>query len=161
MKVLLTGSFDPVTKGHEDIILRAAKIFHEVVVGVFCNDEKEYLFSLEERAEICKAAFENNENIRVESSSGLVVSLCKKENCYAVVRGIRDSSDIAYEIYLNGEYKKAEPLYESIFMLADKKYSDISSSKVRKLISEGKDFSSLIPAGAQKKVNEILYKKKG
>ena len=97
MKVIVTGSFNPITKGHEDLILRAASIFDEVIVAVFNNVDKKYEFSLTEREKLCRAAFVGVRNVRTVSSDGMVVDLCREENCFLLLRGVRDESDLRYE----------------------------------------------------------------
>lgn len=145
MKVIVTGSFNPITKGHEDIVLRAAEKFDEVIVAVFNNAEKKYDFTLEEREELCKKTFEDIKNVRVVSSDGMVVDLCRRENCFFILRGIRNGQDIDYEIYMRDANHSFDSRCETFFLPARKELSGCSSSAVRKLIAEEKDFSPLVP----------------
>lgn len=145
MKVIVTGSFNPITKGHEDIVLRAAEKFDEVIVAVFNNAEKKYDFTLEEREELCKKTFEDIKNIRVVSSAGMVVDLCRRENCFSILRGIRNGQDIDYEIYMRDANNSFDSRCETFFLPARKELICCSSSAVRKLIAEEKDFSPLVP----------------
>ena len=99
---LVTGSFDPITAGHVDIIRRAAKLFDKVTVVVADNEEKNYLFSREERLEIARAAVSDFDNVSVEYCSGFVADFAKEHGASAFVRGIRGEDDVAYEQNMAG-----------------------------------------------------------
>ena len=155
MKVIVTGSFNPITKGHEDLILRAASIFDEVIVAVFNNVDKKYEFSLTEREKLCRAAFVGVRNVR------MVVDLCREENCFLLLRGVRDESDLRYEKMMSEANKRFEPRCETLFMTASEKYERLSSTAVRKIISGNGSFIGLIPEKAEKCLVEILEERKG
>ncbi|MBS5737727.1 MAG: pantetheine-phosphate adenylyltransferase [Clostridiales bacterium] len=161
MKVIVTGSFNPITKGHEDLILRAASIFDEVIVAVFNNVDKKYEFSLTEREKLCRAAFVGVRNVRTVSSDGMVVDLCREENCFLLLRGVRDESDLRYEKMMSEANKRFEPRCETLFMTASEKYERLSSTAVRKIISGNGSFIGLIPEKAEKCLVEILEERKG
>ncbi len=159
MKVIVTGSFNPITKGHEDIVLRAAEKFDEVIVAVFNNAEKKYDFTLEEREELCRKTFEKIKNVRVVSSDGMVVDLCRRENCFSLLRGIRNGGDLDYEIYMRDANNSFDSRCETFFLPARRELAECSSSAVRKLISDGKDFSPLVPEGAVSVLYGILKRR--
>lgn len=161
MKVMVTGSFNPITKGHEDIILRAADFFDEVIVAVFNNTEKIYEFSLDERETLCRETFKNKPKIRVVSSGGMVVELCRKENCFLLLRGVRNEKDLSYEKMMAEANKKFEPRCETLFLPSSDKYSRLSSTAVRQIISDGGSFNDYIPENAKEALKEILEKRKG
>lgn len=161
MKVIVTGSFNPITKGHEDLILRAASIFDEVIVAVFNNVDKKYEFSLTEREKLCRAAFVGVRNVRTVSSDGMVVDLCREENCFLLLRGVRDERDLRYEKMMSEANKKFEPRCETLFMTASEKYERLSSTAVRKIISGNGSFIGLVPEKAEKCLVEILEERKG
>jgi len=98
MKVLYTGSFDPITVGHLDIIKRISKMFDTVVVTVFNNKEKKYWFSIEERCQMVKDAVKDLKNVEVDFTEGLVVDYCKNNNISIIIRGLRAVSDYEYEL---------------------------------------------------------------
>lgn len=160
-RVIVTGSFNPITKGHEDIILRAARLFDEVTVAVFNNAEKHYEFSLKEREKLCKAAFDGIKNINVVSSEGMVVDLCRRENCFLLLRGIRNGEDFAYEKMMATANKNFEPRCETLFMTAAEKYERLSSTAVREMIRENKSFDDFVPEKAGFVLREILEERKG
>ena len=133
-KALYTGSFDPMTNGHLDIITRSAKMFDELVVGVIVNPGKNPLFTREERVQMIEEVTEDLPNVRVESFEGLLADYVNKNNFDAVVRGLRATSDFEYEIQMaqmNARLFKNDT--ESVFLMTSPKYSFISSS-MRELI---------------------------
>lgn len=159
MKVIVTGSFNPITKGHEDVVLRAAKIFDEVLVAVFNNADKKYGFDLSEREELCRKTFENVENVKVTSSSGMVYELCRRENCFVLLRGIRDEKDMAYELYMSDANRGFDSRCETLFFPASKELTDCSSSEVRRLIACGGDWFRLVPENSVETLRGMLKKR--
>ncbi len=161
MKVIVTGSFNPITRGHEDIIRRASRFFSEVIVAVFNNAEKEYEFSLSEREELCRAALSGVKNARVVSSDGMVVDLCRKENCFLLLRGIRNPDDLSYEKMMADNNRRFEPRCDTFFMTAAGDYGRLSSSVVRDMIRNNEDFSEFVPETAMETLKKILKEKRG
>ncbi|MGL4533742.1 MAG: pantetheine-phosphate adenylyltransferase [Fusobacteriaceae bacterium] len=135
-----TGSFDPITKGHKDIILRSAKLVDKLIVAVLNNVNKKYLFDLEERTNMIKELFKNIENIEIHSFEGLLVDFMKKQNCNLIIRGLRAVSDYEYELsmaYANADI--SEDIIETIFIPATREYIYLSSTVVREIaINKGK-----------------------
>ena len=97
MKALITGSFDPVTNGHLDIIKRTAAVFDSVVVGIFINPEKKYLFDVNERIEMLSEAVKDLKNVTVDSSEGYVAKYVEQNSIDVIVKGVRNSVDFEYE----------------------------------------------------------------
>ena len=161
MKVIVTGSFNPITKGHEDIIRRASRFFSEVIVAVFNNVEKKYEFSLSERERLCRDAVCDLKNVRVVSSEGMVVDLCRKENCFLLLRGIRNPEDLSYEKMMADNNRRFEPRCDTVFMTASGDYGRLSSSAVRDMIKNNEDFSEFIPETARDTLKKILKEKRG
>lgn len=157
MKVLYTGSFDPITMGHMDIISRTAKKFDEVVVTVFNNIDKKYWFTIEERCEMARQATSHLHNVTVDYTEGLVVDYCKKNNINLIVRGLRAVSDYEYELSISGINKHLDNNLETIFLVASSKYSFLSSSMVKDVAEHGGAFEDLVP----KYVAQEIYKKLG
>jgi pantetheine-phosphate adenylyltransferase len=138
------GSFDPVTNGHIDIFERAAKVFDEVIVGVFHNPNKEPLFTMEERVEMLKEATAHIKNIRIESFSGLLSDYVRSHDA-AIVRGIRSVADFEYEQQRDLLIKHLDSDIETVFLLANKDYSFVSSSGIKEIIKFGGKIKGLVP----------------
>ena len=135
-----TGSFDPITKGHKDIILRSAKLVDKLIVAVLNNVNKKYLFNLEERTDMIKELFKDMENIEVHSFEGLLVDFMKEQNCSLIIRGLRAVSDYEYELtmaYANQDI--SEEKIETILLPASREYMYLSSTVVREIaVNKGK-----------------------
>jgi len=142
------GSFDPITVGHYDVILRAAEIFDRVIVAVMNNCDKRYMFDLDKRFEMVRASFDGIPGIEAVKSDGLLAQLAL-DNDAAIVKGIRNASDFTYEYELF-EINKAINGRETVFLPAAKEHIFISSTFVRELISYGRDFSAFVPAPVYK-----------
>lgn len=140
------GSFDPVTKGHMNIIERAAKLFDEVIVAVMYNPEKQGLFSFEKRVEMLEKACRGMENVRIVSSPGLTAELAKQLGACALIRGVRNQLDLENEndmAHLNG---MLAPGLDTVYFPAQLEKSNISSTYVRQLASFHADISPFVPA---------------
>jgi pantetheine-phosphate adenylyltransferase len=128
-----TGSFDPVTLGHLDVIGRASRIFDGLVVGVGINPDKHPLFSLEERVDLVKAAVAGLGNVRVERFSGLSVAFVREQGAHVLLRGVRSLTDIEAEFTMTLANRKLDPAVETVFLMADAAYSHISSSLLKQI----------------------------
>mgnify|MGYP002606637922 FL=1 len=149
-KALITGSFDPITLGHLDIIERSAKIFDEVTVLISKNASKESFLCSKSRAALALDAVKHLGNVKVDICDGLVTTYAAKNGIDVIVRGLRNSADFEYENNMSFANRRlSENLYskpcETIFMPAAKQYSDVSSSLVRLMIKECCDVSELVP----------------
>ncbi len=143
-KVMITGSFDPVTLGHEDVIRRACALFDEVRVTVFLNPEKPGMFSAEERVSLLRRVCEKFPRVSVDFDRGMVIDYAKREGISLLLRAVRDEKDLAYEIQM-ADYNRTHGGIETLFFAASPALSDISSSEVRRRISAGESVSSLLP----------------
>ena len=128
-----TGSFDPITLGHLDVIERAARIFDRLVVGVGINPDKQPLFSLEERVELVQASVGRLPNVRVERFSGLSVAFVRAQQAQVLLRGVRSLTDIEAEFTMTLANRKLDPDVETVFLMADAAYSHISSSLLKQI----------------------------
>ena len=128
-----TGSFDPITLGHLDVIGRASRIFGTIVVGVGINPDKHPLFSLEERVDLVKAAVAEFSNVRVELFSGLSVAFVREQGARVLLRGVRSLTDIEAEFTMTLANRKLDPAVETVFLMADAAYSHISSSLLKQI----------------------------
>ena len=146
MTAVISGTFDPITVGHEDIINRAAKLFGSVTVVVTNNTEKKNLLSAEDRFESVQAVFEENKSIEVIKLEGLISEYVKSVGG-VIVRGVRGSSDFDYEKMLSDINNELEGV-ETVMLPARKEYGYISSTFVRDLIIYGRPIDKYVPAKA-------------
>ena len=145
MKVIYAGSFDPVTNGHLDIIERAKSIFGHVIVAVLDNVSKKSLFTTEERLYLLKEVLKDDENIEIDSFSGLLVDYAKKKNCKVIVRGLRSASDYLSEYTLamaNMHYKDG---VETVFLLGSNEKLFVSSSLAKEVATFDGDLTLFVP----------------
>jgi pantetheine-phosphate adenylyltransferase len=149
MKVMYSGSFDPVTKGHLDIIYRCSKKFDEVVVVVFDNNSKKHLFTAEERKELVEKVTYNLDNVYVDLAEGMLVEYARKNDIDVVIRGLRAVSDYEYEIKVAAMNNLLLSELETLFMLSSPNYSFISSSMVKEIAQLKGDISQLVPKVAE------------
>ena len=143
---VVTGSFDPITVGHKDIVLRAAALFDRVVVLMGINAEKEYLFSEQTRIDAVRACFPDKK-IRVACYDGYLFDYARRFGHPVFVRGIRGEADLAYETALREENKKRSGI-DTLFFPADPALEAVSSTAVREYIAAGKALTDLVPAEA-------------
>ncbi|HEY8361592.1 MAG TPA: pantetheine-phosphate adenylyltransferase [Tissierellaceae bacterium] len=155
MDAIYPGSFDPVTNGHLDIIERAARKFDHLVVAVLNNPSKKSIFTVEERIDLLKRVTEHLPNVEIDFFSGLLSDYVVKKNCYNIVRGLRAVSDFEYEMQMAIVNRKLNPQIETFFLVADTKYSFLSSSVVKEIAQLNGNFSCLVP----KVVEEALKDK--
>ena len=159
-RVLYPGSFDPITKGHMNVIKQASDLFDEVIVAVLQNSSKKTgLFTIEERLEIIKELYKEVNNIKVVSGSGAAVDIAMLYKCRAIVRGLRGLSDYDYEVslnYINKDISNGE--VNTICLFADKDYQFISSSVVKEVFNLDKDISKYVDPLVKEK---MLIKKRG
>ena len=145
-KVLYPGSFDPITKGHMNIIEQASKLFDEVVVAVLQNLGKgNGLFSIEERFAIIEKLYERMENVKVVTGNGAAVDVAMLHECKAIIRGLRGLSDYDYEVqlaHINKDISNGE--VNTVCLFADSEYQFISSSVVREVWKLDKDVSKYV-----------------
>ena len=139
------GTFDPLHNGHLYIIERCRPLFDEVVVAVLFNDQKQPLFSVDERMEIIRSLLDGNADCRVESFSGLLVDFMDRIGARAVVRGLRAVSDFEYEFQMALMNRRLNPRVETVFMMPKEDYSYLSSRLVKEVYGLGGDLTGLVP----------------
>ena len=149
------GTFDPVTYGHVDIIKRAAKIYDKVIVAVAHNEDKNPLFSVEERVSMLRDSIKPLKNVIVDDFNGLVVDYVRSKGSRVMIRGLRMISDFESEFQMALTNRKLSEDIETIFMMPNESYSYISSKLMKEAAKLGADVKNFIP----KKV-QILLKKK-
>lgn len=153
-KVLYPGSFDPITKGHMNIITQASELFDEVIIAVLQNPTKKGgLFTLEERLEIINELYKNMNNIKVVTGSGASVDIAILYECKAIIRGLRSLSDYDYEVQLQQINKEiSHNKVNTICLFADREYQFISSSVVKEVFNLYKDVSNYVDPFVVKKL---------
>ena len=158
-KVLYPGSFDPITKGHMNIIEQASKLFDEVVVAVLQNPGKgNGLFSIEERFTIIEKLYERMENVKVVTGNGAAVDVAMLHECKAIIRGLRGLSDYDYEVqlaHINKDISNGE--VNTVCLFADSEYQFVSSSVVREVWKLDKDVSKYVDPIVEERL--VLKKK--
>ncbi len=140
------GSFDPVTLGHLDIILRASKLVDHLIIGVLNNSSKSPLFTSEERAHFLKLVTEGIPNVTIESYQGLLVDFADKKKANIIVRGLRAITDFEYELQLAQTNHKMNPNVDTVFLTTSVEYAYLSSSTVREIASYGGKIEQFVPA---------------
>jgi pantetheine-phosphate adenylyltransferase len=144
-RAIYPGSFDPVTNGHFDVVERARKLFDEVIVAVANNDEKQALFSLDQRLDLLRQTIGKIDNIRVAQFEGLLVDFARTEKAHAVIRGLRAVSDFEFEFQMALMNRKLESDLETIFLMPKEEYTYLSSRLVKEIARLGGDVSKFVP----------------
>jgi pantetheine-phosphate adenylyltransferase len=140
------GSFDPLTNGHVDIILRSARLFERIVVAVLVNQDKKALFSPDERVSMVREVFREYPNVEADSFDGLLVEYARRRRASAIIRGIRAVSDYEYEFQMALMNRHLEPMLETVFMMPAEQYTYLSSRLTKEVFSLGGNVSGLVPA---------------
>lgn len=158
--VLYPGSFDPITKGHMNIISQASDLFDEVIVAVLQNPLKiNGMFSIEERVAMIQHLYEKNQKVKVVTGSGATADLALLYDCKAIIRGLRSFSDYDYEVSLSQINKDiSNGRVNTICLFADQEYQFVSSSAVKQVFSLDKDISKYVDPYVQK---QMILKKRG
>jgi len=146
---IFPGSFDPITKGHEDIIKRALPLFDKVIVAIGVNSNKKYMFTLEERMQWIKQTFNFEDKIVVDHYEGLTVNYCRKVGASHIIRGVRNAEDFQFESSIAQMNKELAPEVDSVFFVTSPELSAYSSSIVRDILRNGGDVTKFIPNSIQ------------
>src|SRR5436853_2641136 len=149
-RAIYPGSFDPVTNGHLDVVERARKIFEDVIVAVAHNDEKQPLFSLEERLELLQQTVGKIDNVRIAQFDGLLVEFAVQQEAIAVIRGLRAVSDFEFEFQMALMNRKLKGAVETIFLMPKEEYTYLSSRIIKEIARLGGDVSGFVPAPVAK-----------
>jgi pantetheine-phosphate adenylyltransferase len=152
------GTFDPMTRGHEDLVRRASNIFDELVVGVAHSPNKRPFFSLEERISIAREVLGHYPNVRVEGFAGLLKDFVRKNNARVIVRGLRAVSDFEYEFQMAGMNRYLLPDVETMFLTPSDQYQFISGTFVREIAVLGGDVSKFVFPSVDRWLQEKIAK---
>lgn len=143
IKVVYPGTFDPITRGHEDVVRRAAGLFSEVIVAV-AESRAKTLFTQSERVDMAREVFRDFANVRVEGFGGLLMSFVQAQGARVVLRGLRAVSDFEYEFQLAGMNRNLYPELETLFLTPAEQYTFISATMVREVARFGGDVSKFV-----------------
>jgi pantetheine-phosphate adenylyltransferase len=139
------GTFDPLTNGHVDIISRGARLFDRIVVAILINAEKAPLFSMDERVEIARAVFKDQQNVEIDTFDGLLVDYVERRHAQVVVRGLRAVSDFEFEFQMALMNQRLNPTIDTVFMMPAEQYTYISSRLIKEVFALGGRVHGLVP----------------
>jgi pantetheine-phosphate adenylyltransferase len=148
------GSFDPLTNGHVDIILRGARLFDRIIVAILRNAEKKPLFTAEERVTTAKEVFREYPNVEAESFEGLLIDYAHLKQASAIVRGLRAVSDFEYELQMALMNRRLAPQIETVFMMPAEQYTYVSSRLVKEVFALGGPVTGLVPEIVEYRLRE-------
>ena len=157
MKIaVVPGSFDPMTKGHINIVERAAMLFDRVFVAVMINNTKNYMFSSEQRTEIARLSVAHLDNVEVVFDDGMLADLASRLDACAIVKGIRDEKDYLYEFDMAQFNARRNPKAQTVFLPCDEGAREISSTVVRKKLECGEDISDIVSDNAIEYIKSLI-----
>lgn len=148
-----SGTFDPITLGHLDVVRRAAGLFDQLIIAVAAAHHKKTLFSLEQRVRMAQTATSGMGNVTIQPFSGLIMDFCSKYNATVVVRGIRNMTDFDYEAQMAAMNRKLAPQVETVFLLPDAPLACISSTLVREISKLNGDVSQMVSLEVMAELN--------
>lgn len=132
-KAVYPGTFDPITRGHEDLVRRAARIFNRVTVAIASSSPKKPFFTLDERVDMAQQVLSDCPNVRVIAFSGLLMNFLQQQNARVILRGLRAASDFEYEFQMAGMNRSMYPDVETLFMTPSEQYMFVSATIVREI----------------------------
>jgi pantetheine-phosphate adenylyltransferase len=148
------GSFDPLTNGHVDIILRGARLFDRILVAVLVNADKRPMFEPAERVAMVREVFKEYPNVEVDTFGGLLVDYAREKRATVLVRGMRAVSDFEYEFQMALMNRHLEPALETVFMMPAEQYTYLSSRLIKEVVSLGGDVHGLVPPLVEARLRE-------
>lgn len=148
------GSFDPLTNGHVDIILRGARIFDRIIVAVLVNQEKAPLFTMAERVDIAREVFRDQPKVEVDTFEGLLVDYVQRRDAHVIVRGLRAISDFELEYQMALMNRRLASQVETVFMMPAEQYTYISSRLIKEVYSLGGAVEGLVPQTVERRLHD-------
>ena len=152
IKAVYPGTFDPITRGHEDLVRRAADLFDTVVVGVADSRGKKPFFTLAERIDLARDALAQYKNVKVEGFAGLLRDFVHQQDARVILRGLRAVSDFEYEFQMAGMNRTLIPHVETVFLTPSEQYMFISATIVREIATLGGDVGPFVPPAVQERM---------
>ena len=149
------GSFDPLTNGHVDIILRGARLFERILVAVLVNADKTPLFDAAERVALVQEVFKEYPNVEVDTFDGLLVEYARQKRANVLVRGLRAVSDFEYEFQMALMNRHLEPALETVFMMPAEQYTYLSSRLIKEVVDLGGDVHGLVPPLVEARLRDL------
>jgi pantetheine-phosphate adenylyltransferase len=149
---IFPGSFDPITNGHLDLIERGSRLFDTLVVAVLQNENKQPLFTLEDRLEMLREVVGNRSNVKVDCFDGLLIHYAARRGAQVILRGIRAISDYEYELQMALTNRRLEPEIETVFLMAGEANSFVSSRLVKEVARLGGDVGGFVPASVARRL---------
>lgn len=156
IRAIYAGSFDPVTFGHLDIIVRSSRVVDELVVGVLNNRTKSPLFSVKERVRMLEEVTKEYPNVKIRSFTGLLVEFAKECEAHIIVRGLRAITDFDYELQMAQTNRIMNPELDTMFLTTSLEYAYLSSTTVKEVAGFGGDISAFVPPFVQEKMKERM-----
>lgn len=150
------GSFDPLTNGHVDIILRGARLFDRIIVAILVNAEKAPLFTMSERVEIARTVFKDQPNVEVDTFGGLLVDYVERRKAQVIVRGLRAVSDFEFEFQMALMNQRLKPKIDTVFMMPAEQYTYISSRLIKEVFALGGRVHGLVPDMVEARLREKI-----
>ncbi len=159
-RAVYTGSFDPITLGHLDIIERSSKLYEHLIVGIGVNATKSPLFSIDERIDLVKRVVSHLDNVVVESFDGLAVDFVRKSKAGVMVRGVRPLTDIAGEFTMMMANRQLDAEIETVFLMADEEYAHVSSTLIKQIaaLSDGSALGKFVPQAIIEPLVEAMHR---
>lgn len=155
-KAIYPGTFDPVTRGHEDLVRRASRLFDQIVVAIASSRGKQPFFTLDERVDMAQQVFSDCNNVEVVAFSGLLMNFLQQQNARIILRGLRAASDFEYEFQMAGMNRGMYPNVETLFMTPSEQYMFISATIVREIATLGGNVDKFVrPLVAQRFQDKI------
>lgn len=152
-RAVFPGSFDPITRGHENILRRALPLFDEVVIGVGVNASKQPMFPLEQRMDMLREVFADAPQVKVESFEGLTKDFCERVGATWLIRGVRNGGDFEYERTIAQMMKALDPQLETVILFTDPEHAHIHSTVVRDILRNGGDAANFVPNAVANHLN--------
>ncbi len=158
-RAIYSGTFDPITTGHMDILKRGLKVYDEVIVAVADSSSKNPMFNIKKRIRLIHKATKGLNGIKIISFNNLLIDFARENNVYSIIRGLRTTTDFEYELQMSYANNSLESKIDTIFLMPTLQNAFVSSSIVRELIRFNGDFTHLIPKSTIKTINKIINKK--
>jgi pantetheine-phosphate adenylyltransferase len=155
-KAVYPGTFDPLTRGHEDLVRRASRLFDTVVVAIADSKAKRPMFSLDQRVEMAREVLAEYANVEVMGFRGLLMEFMRSQNANVILRGLRAVSDFEYEFQMAGMNRQLHPDVETMFLTPSEQYMFISATMVREIASLGGDVSPFVSPAVAAHIARVL-----